>query len=344
MSPNTLIFEVFHDKFFKIQYIGKGFTPNEKAIMNDTPESDLPESLQPEEDEDEPIIDLVDEVVDTHPLEDRSELRTKLLDSEDEMEKVDEDAPGLPDLADLGTLDFDEPDEAVTDLASAEAASEDADESSSADDLDWLFDQEEEAASSTVGTVSESPDSELAEVLDFDEVFLDADDVLEDETESKAADVELEADAEDADALELIEIEDEEVDNEIIWFDDAKDEAPASEGGAETALTEEPELESFEDISSDTSAGDVFDAHLESGVPPPESEAAVADLTEDVLPAAAAGIAGLGAVAASSEPSTASVEKGVPEKMPPAEIAGLSPEAIEAAVERVIARKFGGTV
>jgi hypothetical protein len=311
--------------------------------MNDTPKSDLPEPLKPDEDDDEPIIDLVDEIVDPYPQGDLSELRSKLLDLESEMEELDEDSPDLPDLANLGNLEFDEENELALDGSPPETASTADGAPPSEDDLHWLFEQKEEVSSPATDKGPDSPDSDVAEILDFEDEFLDAEDNLEDLPDSKAADFRAELDAgEDTDMLEIIEIEDEEVDNEIIWFDDSAEVAPPSEIEVETGRTDEvPAAEKDAEFLSETSAADLFDAHLESGMPSPEDEAGVSGLADELVSAAAAGLAGPREAAESPmiEPSTP-----VSEKMPPAHPIGLSPEAIEAAVERIVARKFGGTM
>jgi hypothetical protein len=299
--------------------------------MSDTPKEDGRKPPH-ERDEDEPIIDLVDEVG-RKPQEPLSRLEGRLLGLEEENEPDDLKLPELPDLSELGNLDFDEEDEpAPQDSPSSEAPAA-ADEASQAEgELDWLF--EPEADTSSAGE-EQTPGSADSENIDSAEQFLDAEEILDDlpdlgeKTDSTPED----------DTLELLDIEEEEIDDEIIWFDDVEkasaaleSDTPAGEAAAPTAEPEEP-------VFPETSAADLFEAHLASETGRPEKESGP-DVADILTPPAAA----LGEMAAAPEPLP--TEAPAPaDKTPPAiEPAAPSAEDIEAAVERVIARKLGGSI
>jgi hypothetical protein len=251
---------------------------------------------------DEDIIELVEEIgeesPEPHPL---SPLEKNLLDlgNKDNMpgSAVDE----LPDIADLGRIDFEE--------------------------------EEEERPTAAL--------NDIEEISEFDEQFLEAEDLLE----GLPAPPEETASGEDED-VELLEIDEEDdADDEIVWFDDldkpeqeAAEVEPAPEADSPQASILGLETEALQAAS----AADLFAA-------PVQSTPAEAD--SGIHPAAAAAEAGA-PLAAAAEAAVLQTPVESPPGGPPtaaadlsaAAVSSLAPEEIEAAVERVIDRKLGGTI
>ena len=273
-------------------------------------------------DGDEEIIDLVEELSEENPRQPLSELERRLLDFGDPTPDAGATATDLPDLADLGSFDFDEEDDETP--AGAEAGSE-ADAG--------LTSAESDDRPTARG-------NEIEEVSEFDEQLLDAEDILDvEEILAGPSPAKKDSEPETDEGLELLDIEEEEIDDEIVWFDDLDPAAPPAEPAAADAPSEATALDWGTDPGRETSALDVFAAHVESALP--EADPAPA-------PAAAAGAVTASAAAAAAFQPPAEPEPGAPPPAPgKAETeaaSGLSSAEIEAAVERVIERKLGGTI
>jgi len=273
-------------------------------------------------DGDEEIIDLVEELSEENPRQPLSELERRLLDFGDPTPDAGATAADLPDLADLGSFDFDEEDDETP--AGAEAGSE-ADAG--------LTSAESDDRPTARG-------NEIEEVSEFDEQLLDAEDILDvEEILAGPSPAKKDSEPETDEGLELLDIEEEEIDDEIVWFDDLDPAAPPAEPAAADAPSQATALDWGTDPGRETSALDVFAAHVESALP--EADPAPA-------PAAAAGAVTASAAAAAAFQPPAEPEPGAPppasESAETAITSGLSSAEIEAAVERVIERKLGGTI
>ena len=280
-----------------------------------------PPSRQTAPDGDEDIIDLVEELPEENPRQPLSELERRLLDFGDPAPDAGA-AADLPDLADLGSFDFDEEDDETP--AGAEAGSG-ADAAS--------ISAESDGRPTARG-------NEIEEVSEFDEQLLDAEDILDvEEILAGPSPAKKDSEPETDEGLELLDIEEEEIDDEIVWFDDLDPAAPPAEPAAADAPSQATALDWGTDPGRETSALDVFAAHVESALP--EADPAPA-------PAAAAGAVTASAAAAAAFQPPAEPEPGPPppasESAETAITSGLSSAEIEAAVERVIERKLGGTI
>ena len=278
-------------------------------------------------DGDEEIIDLVEELPEENPRQPLSELERRLLDFGDPT--PDAGAADLPDLADLGSFDFDEEDDETP--AGAEAGSE-----------------ADAALKSAESDNRPTPrGNEIEEVSEFDEQLLDAEEILNaedildvEEILAGPSPAKKDSEPEADEGLELLDIEEEEIDDEIVWFDDLDPTVPPSEPAAAEAPSQATALDWGTDSGRETSALDVFAAHVESALP-----------ETDMAPAPAAAEAGAvtaSAAAAAAFQPPAEPEPGAPlpasESAETAITSGLSSAEIEAAVERVIERKLGGTI
>ena len=292
--------------------------------------------------DDEPVIDLVDEVPGGPEGGDLSDLEKNLLRLDRSfgrgLGKNGEDLhtiPELPDLNDLNGFDFEEDDgerpaSGTLPTASAKEPLPDGTEP----ELDWLIDEEasvpvEEPARAAGGT-----DSEVTEILEFDEQFLEAEEVIDGQpTEEDESD-----DGNDDETLELLDLDDDDTDNELVWFDDLdKPTEPvgvAQAGQAGVAPFEPAVSRLFSDAPpADSTAADLFDAFVQSGRP----AGGDAFVTAGPSAVAPASLAAIPHAAALSHPHRADVSP------PPAALA-LTEDQIEAAVERVITRMYAGTI
>jgi len=281
-----------------------------------------PQSRPTAPDEDEDIIDLVEELAEVKSQRPLSELERRLLDFGDPTPAAG-DAADLPDLADLGSFDFDEEDDESSG-GGQEGLDEDA-----------------------MVTPAESGDrptahaNEIEEVSEFDEQLLEAEDILEvEEILAGPPHAKKGAEPEADEGLELIDVEEDEIDDEIVWFDDLDKAAPPPGPSTADAPPEATALEWGTDSDRETSALDVFTAHVESALP-----------ETDMGPALAAAEAGAATAAAAAAAAFQPPAEPAPVAPPPAAESagttaapGLSPAEIEAAVERVIERKLGGTI
>lgn len=306
--------------------------------MSDIPKKDsqVPPAAS---NDDEDIIELVEEIGEESPEHALSDLERNLLDLDDKGHTADRSLPELPDISDLSLIDFEEEETEAPGEGPppAEAGTEGA---SLTADAARLFEPDAEGDSAAAEKRPAAPLDEIEEISEFDEQFLEADELLE----GLPAPPEDASSGEDED-LELLEIEEDDTDDEIVWFDDLDkpdQEAPPVTPAPEDVPPEAPILETQTESILEPSAADVFAAHVESG-------RADAD-TGTRLAAIAAG-AGAALAAAAEVPPVQPAGEYPPGIRPPdavdagpAAVPGLTPEEIEAAVERVISRKLGGTI
>jgi len=293
--------------------------------------------------DDDDIIELVEEISEESPRHPLSALEQKLLDIDDNRNTAVPTFADLPDITDLGRIDFEEEEDEEKAPEESPPPAEAGPEPtglSAVQDAAQLFGPDEKVDSAATEKDPAAPLDEIQEIAEFDEQFLDAEDLLE-SPPTPPEDI-ASVDEED---LELLEIEEDDGDDEIVWFDDLDkpdhDTSPAGQT-PEEVKPEAPPLDTEAEPVQDTSAADVFAAHVES---------ARADAYTATGLAATAAEAGSERAAASeaaafqaptefplSTPQTTAADAS-----PPA-APGLASEEIEAAVERVIARKLGGAI
>jgi hypothetical protein len=309
--------------------------PPQKDPMSDS-EKLKPESppTEPEEAEDEPIIDLVEEIEDQNSSESSSPLDSTLPAIDAAFDDVAASDAGLADLEKL-------------DLAAEGDQSQDEDSSwfptpgpSDApgldENVDWLFDSETAPAATESGQPPDSATDAPWEHLEFEETAPPAEPMRDAMGPASTA---AGSDDEEED-LELIEIEDdevEEVDDELVWFDDVDLEPapPSSESAAEAESPATPPTAADLDLFSDTSAADVFSANVASGL-------AATDSASDLISYTAAAVSA--AAPLSTPPPAAPILPPASEEPPDVGSVSVSIEQIEAALERLIERRLGGTL
>jgi hypothetical protein len=303
--------------------------------MSDTQKND-PQPPPTSTRSDDDIIELVEEIGEERPPHSLSDLERNLLDIDSHREPADDALTDFPDLADLGRIDFEEEEEDVPGqgLPAAGTGVEAAGISVTAD-ADRLFEPDVEADSAATEKRPLAALDEVEEIAEFDEQFLDAEELLEGQPTPEGDTTS----GEDED-LELLDIEEDDGDDEIVWFDDLNQpdqEVPPVHPAADEAALETSLIATEAESVAATSAADVFAAHVESALAHddtavrPAAEAAELE-AELKAPAQATHLQ------APVEPPPATADAS-----PPA-APGLSPEAIEAAVERVMTRKLGGTI
>jgi hypothetical protein len=287
--------------------------------------SDKEKSQEPSDiptpEEDDSIIDLVEEIEEERPADLLLQLDRQLLGIG---EKLPADESRATQLPDLGKLDFEEDDDqpgrnglsqgparSIADLPAENAG------------MDWLFDP----AAGVAPEDRDEPPAESQAVL-----LPEAEPILEPMDSPPAP-----ADPTDADDdIELIDIEEAEPDNELEWLDDLKlDKLPSLAGAPVDAAATgfRPAAEDMDEFP-ETSAADVFAANVAFGgialhggpddPPPPQPVAPAGAPLAPLSPAA---------------PTQTFVEA-------PSAIEGatVSNEQIEAAVERLIERRLGGSL
>jgi hypothetical protein len=301
--------------------------------MNDSKKSD-PKRAPIESLDDEPIIDLVDEVPEGPVDGDLSDLEKNLLNLEQSfdhsLEKTGEDLRPLPELPDLNDLDgFDLEEDEAEDLAPSTlpaAAVKEHLPNGMEPELDWLLDEDAPAPAQEPARAAGATDNGVTEISEFDEQFLEAEEVVDGQP---AAEDESNGGDED-ETLELLDLDDNDTDNELVWFDDL-DKPPDRGAEAQTEPADPRPVSSAP--AADTSAADLFDAFVESGRPiGAEALAGVGPPVTQLVPPTA-----MPETAVLSQPHTAEVSQ------PPA--AGvLTEDQIDAAVERVITRMYAGTI
>lgn len=214
-----------------------------------------------------------------------------------------------------------------------EPASAEADAPPVKEKMDWLFGPGEEAPAADGDNPPDPQAAAVSEDTDFNEPFPETKEMIEAMTPPSS---ETDPGNEDED-LELIEIEDDELDNELVWFDDLDlDKAPPSTDlKADADAAAAPLFDADADLFAETSAADVFAANVASGLTANDSASGVPSPPEALV----------AAVAPLALPTPTQPIQPPPEQRPGAgDTPALSAEQIEAAIERVIERKLGGTL
>lgn len=309
--------------------------------MSDSKKND-PKRPPIESPDDEPIIELVDEVPGGPAKGDFSDLEKNLLNLEQSLSRgleiAGEDlrpSPELPDLNDLDGLDFEEDDaEHPASLTLAPAVAKEPLPSGTEPELDWLLDEDASAPAEDPARGVGGTDTDVTEISEFNEQFLEIEEVIDDQP---AAENESDG-GNDEETLELLGLDDDDTDNELVWFDDL-DKPPdqgevAQAGQAGVAPLEPADPRLFSDApAADIATVDLFDAFVDSGKPVGGAEPVTAGLSAapSAPPTAIPGAAAL------SQPHIADVSQ------PPGANA-LTEDQIDAAVERVITRRYAGTI
>ncbi len=279
-------------------------------------------------DTNEPIIDLVEEVEEAAGGPDLMDLEKNLLELErkigislgEDPQTGEEASYELPEISDIDAIDLDDfPEEGPTvPEPGTQTAAPNGVETAETRDIDWLFQELDGTGKNTsadLGTITE--------ITEFDEQFLEAEEI-DDDPLMLAEDEP--AEEEEDDAAELLDLEEDEADNEIVWLDDIAAEAagdaedlaemPATPTGGEQTEPEPPP------------AGIEAAGHMRETPEPSHPE---------LSPLAAAAVAPLlSSVGSSPTEQTAADDlfEGTP----------ISNEQIDAAVERIIDRKFAGRI
>ena len=287
--------------------------------------------------DDELIIDLVDEIPGGPADGDLSDLEKNLLTLERSFgrghEKTAEDLhtlPELPDLNDLNGFDFEEDDaERPASDTLPTAASEEPLPNGTDPELDWLLDEIASTPAEDPARAAGGTDNDVTEISEFDEQFLEAEEVMD----GPPAAEEKSDGGNDDEALELIDLDDDAIDNELVWFDDL-DKPPDHGGAAQAGQAGVAPLEPADTRHfSNTTAADLFDSFVQLGMPVGADVLVTAGLSA----AAAAPLTAIPDTAAPSPSHTADV-------LPPPAANALTDDQIDAAVERVITRRYAGTI
>ena len=283
--------------------------------------------------DDEPIIELVDEVSGGPADGDLSDLEKNLLTLDRSfargLEKTGEDLrtfPELPDLDDLNGFDFEEgdakrPASGTLPPATAKEPLPDGMEP----ELDWLLDEVVSTSAADLARAAGGTDNDVTEISEFDEQFLEAEEIMD---SPPAAEDESDGGNND-ETLELLDLDDNDIDNELLWFDDL--DTPTGHGAV--AQAGQAGVAPLEPADTRTTAADLFDAFVQLEKPAEGDALATAGLSA----AAAAPLTAIPGTAAPTQSSTADVSQ------PPAANA-LTEDQIDAAVERVITRMYAGTI
>ena len=181
--------------------------------------------------DDEPVIDLVDEVSGGPADGDLSDLEKNLLTLDRSFARglnrgrdTPRTFPELPDLDDLNGFDFEEEDAELPSLRHPPAGGQQKQPlpDTAEPELDWLLDEVAFAPAADPARGTGEMDNDVTEISEFDEQFLDAEEVIDG---PPAAEVESD-DVNDDETLELLDLDDDDIDNELVWFDDI-DKPPA---------------------------------------------------------------------------------------------------------------------
>ncbi len=284
--------------------------------------------------EDDEIIDLIDEVPDAETAIGLSELEQNLLELERRFGAEPAVPPDhenaleaeLPDLGELEELDFElEPETPEPPAARTPQPPKTEGVTELEQHLDWLFDEEPSPpASQTTGADAADPNAVIP-IAEFEEQFLEPEELPVETGAVQAAD----AVEEEEEILEFLDIEEEAPDEELIWFDSPG----ATPEAAETA--EEP-LDLFAEEIPDS--------------PEPESVAPIAAADDSVrpspveIPPEAVAVAAAAAALAPERPTTPSPATAAAVAAAPPPLDSLSPELIEAAVEKVVTRLYSSRI
>lgn len=296
--------------------------------------SDKEKSIEPSNipapEEDDSIIDLVEEIEEERPADLLPPLDRQLLGIGETLPADELPATELPDL---GKLDFEEDDDQPgrDGLSQGPARSID-DRPAETAGMDWLFDP---AAGVAPQDRDEPPAESQAALLQeavLEKPSPEAEPILEPMDSPPAP-----ADPADADDdIELIDIEEAEPGNELEWLDDLTlDKAPSFAGAPVDAAAPEsrPAAADFDEFP-ETSAADVFAANVAFGGIALHGGSDDSPPQQPLSPASAP----------LSPLSPAAPTQTVIEAPPTIEGATLSNEQIEAAVERLIERRLGGSL
>ncbi|MFO7686604.1 MAG: hypothetical protein R6V60_10965 [Desulfobacterales bacterium] len=255
--------------------------------------------------DDEPIIDLIDEVPEGGQALGLSDLEKNLLEFERRFGASPAPQPAgeraadgrLPDLGELEDLDFEEADEApLLEADSPATTGEDPTLTNLEQHLDWLFAEDSPPPAAGAPQANALKGTEVIEITEFDEQFPDAE-----EPPLEPAAATREPEPEEDETLELLDIEEDEPDDELIWFDtpETPDAAPPGLG------SKSPETQA-----------------AAAAPPAPAAEA---------IPAAAAALARTAEGAAPKAPAAVDID-------------ALPTDRIEAAVANVIARSYSSRI
>jgi hypothetical protein len=281
----------------------------------------------PVEADDESIIDLVEEIDEPGPSNTMSPLERKLLNIGGEIPGAE--APALK-FGSLEDLNFEEGPPQGDTLA-LEPPSGEAERSPAAGDSDWLFGPGANPHSAEIENAHGASAGGHEEAFGIEDRLLEAESITEaDIPAAKATDSESEDDD-----IELLDIEESEIDDELLWFDDLDKEPPLAEGKIEAEPDAAPLFGADPSLQPESSAADIFSAHVESGLT--AAETAIPTVPPLAAGMTAAGLVGSMAPRLPQEPLP-------PETRWPSGTAGLTDEALDAAVERVLERKLGSTL
>jgi hypothetical protein len=225
----------------------------------------------------------------------------------------------LPELVALEDLDFEEEDEipALTDPVADTLSLKDQNLDNLEQHLDWLFAEDSPPPAPETPTVKTSKPDEVIEIIDFEEQFLDAEEIPEEIPAEM-----YEHGPEEEETPEFLDIEEAEPDNELVWFDtlEPPDETPKD-------LAPHPPL--MENLTA-ASLGRAAEPVPPTAMSPPEDIAAA-------VSAAAAAVSPAPASAASAAPPADGPSPAV-------DIDSIPMDRLEAAVANVIARSYSGRI
>jgi hypothetical protein len=302
--------------------------------MIDDPKDNSPKPPPFDTIEDDAIIDLVDEIDADAPAAPISALEQQLLGIPGTPGR--QAAPSAPaaDALDLSGIRFEEDDEVLP--AAPTPVGADGTEG------EWVAIGDAKRALARGAGAAGGSANEIEEIAEFEEQFLDPEDILDAQPAAKD------------EPPELLDIEEAELDNELLLFDDLlKGDVPEAATPAAGAEPQEIELLLPEDEDlGPTSAADVFAAHLDSAfaespnAPPRPAENGIVvpfPADDSSPPPRPSPLAAIVAAVASTATPAAEVSAESPHPAAPRP-SYPAPEEIEAAVERVIERKLGGTI
>jgi len=303
--------------------------------MNDSDkETPHDPTSKPAEADYESIIDLVEEIEEERPAELLPELERQLLGIHEAPDGLEADRPSSTALPDLGKLDFEEDEDQPTQAGpSGEPALGVTGAPGLTESMDWLFDPAQGVSSENREELPVESDAARVETVGDEEPAPEPTPVLE-----TAGLPPSQADLGDVDnEIELIDIEEAEADNELDWLDDLNlDALPSSlKTHADATVSESPLSPSDGDLFSETTAADVFAANVAFAGISAESAPGASGPPEAAIPALAPPV-----------PPPSAAELPPPSSVPPPAEDGpkLSNEQIEAAVERLIERRLGGSL
>jgi hypothetical protein len=280
----------------------------------------------------ESIIDLVEEIEEESPAELLPELERQLLGIHEAPDGLDPGSPSATALPDLSKLDFEEDEDQPTQAGpSGEPALGVTGAPGVTESMDWLFDPAAGISSENREELPAESDAALVETIGDEQPVPEPPPGVE--TAGRSPSQAAPGDVDDE--IELIDIE--EADNELDWLDDLNlDALPSSiKTPADTTVSESLFTPSDGDLFSETTAADVFAANVAFAGISAESAPLAPGPPEAAIPALAP-----------PAPPPSAAEPSPPSSVPPPPEDGpkLSNEQIEAAVERLIERRLGGSL